>query len=115
MNRGRAGRYGADFDQSRPELAQRPYLGHRQELVLVDADGKADVRRGIDKRLARILEEPEVSGGGCQHRAEFLGLGRAGVVVDAPVGLEQDAGHAEREEMRQRLRHRRLQRFDGHR
>ena len=93
---------------------KRADLGHRQELVLVDAEREADMRRGIDQRLARLLEHPEMGDRGSQHDAEFLRLGGAGIVEDAAVGLEQHTRHAHREEMRQRLRHRGLQRLDRH-
>jgi hypothetical protein len=112
---GRRGRdRAAGLLDARPQAAQRPDLGHAEELVLIDGDGEADMRRGIDQRLARFLEHAQVRDGGRQHGAEFLRLGGAGIVVDAAVGLEQHARHAEREEMRQRLRHRGLQRLDRH-
>ena len=56
----RRGRDRARLLHPRPELAQRPDLGHRQELVLIDAERKADMRRGVDQRLARLLEHPQM-------------------------------------------------------
>ena len=46
---------------TRPEPAQRPDLGDRQELVLVDAEREADMRRGIDERLPRLLEHAQIA------------------------------------------------------
>ena len=108
------GRNGADFLNLRPELAQGPDLGHRQELVLIDAHCKSDMRRSVDQCLSRILEQPQMSDGGRQHRTEFLRLGRAGVVENATVGLQQHARNAEGKKVSKRLRHGSLQGFDRH-
>ena len=72
------------------------------------------MRCGVDQRLSCLFEHAQVRDGGGERNAELLRLRRAGIVEDAAVAFEQDAGQAEREEMRQRLRHRGLERLDRH-
>ena len=48
------------------------------------------------------------------HCAKLLRFGRAGVVEDASIRLQQNTRHPKCEEMRQRLRHRGLQCLDRH-
>lgn len=100
--------------QASPEAAQRPELGDGQELVLIDGDGKTDMRGGVDNRLARFLEQAEMARCDGQHGAQLLRLRCTGIVVDAAIGFQHDPRQVGGEEPGQRLRQGCLERCQRH-
>ena len=100
---GRSGN-GTRFEDARPKPPYGPQLGDRHELVLIDCEGEADMRCGIDEGLARFRKKPEMGDRRSHHKAEFLRFRGPGIVKHPPIRFQQDAGHVEREEMRQGLR-----------
>ena len=112
----RAGTGGSDrllLDRG-PQRRSARILTIVEQRVLVGGEREADMGRGIDERLARLLEHAQMADRRGEHDAEFLRLRRAGIVDDAAIGFEEDRRRAHREEVGQRLRHRRLQRLERH-
>ena len=97
-----------------PKLAKRADLDDGRQGVLPGSESEAHMRRGVDQRLARLLEHAQMADRASQHDAEFLRVGRARIVDDAAVGFQKHCRCADREEVRERLRHRSLKRLDRH-